>query len=152
MRLAFHNQSRYPVFVGGYDLYVSRGRNSNTLDFVTYKRVVRAYCDILARKLKEEGSVTLPGNLGLLSAAIFTKKPIYKNGSFVGYGKRDWKTGEYDGKLKAFGIAYFPRHGKNNNLRCYGFVANRRLFKAMKDMYEGYDCPWNAVEFNDNMI
>jgi hypothetical protein len=62
------------------------------------------------------------------------------------------KASEYDGKLKAFGMVYLPRRGKNANLRSYGFVANRALFKRMKNKWNCGFNDWKPIEFNDEMI
>lgn len=152
MRLAFTNQGRYPEFERGYDLYVKRSKTGNVMDIKSYKRVLRAYCKAMSEMLCKYGIVDLPCEIGSLSAAVLTRKPQYRGKTFIGYGKKDWTTGEYDGTLKTFGIVFLPRMKKHHNLRCFGFVANRRLFKKMKNIYISDDCTWYPVEFNDDMI
>jgi len=90
--------------------------------------------------------------LGQIAAAIITRKPQYRGKKFIGYGKMDWDKGCFDGSPKAFGIVFLPNRNKKAGLRCYGFVANRKLFKRMKARYESDDCPWVPLEFNDDMI
>lgn len=152
MKLAFNGQGRYTDFDEGYRLYVKRSKKGEYVDGKTYNRIIRQYCKLLSDKLFEEGIVDLPEGMGSIAAAILTRKPQFRGKTFVGYGKMDWQTGHYDGKLKTFGIVYLPRHDKNPNLRSFGFVANRRLFQKVKERYEGYDCPWRPIEFNDEMI
>ena len=152
MKLTFSGQGRYPDFKSGYELYLRRNRNGSPLDEKTYAKVVREFCRGLAERLEREGCVDLPGDLGTISAAIITRKPIYRGRKFIGYGMYDWKKGEYDGKLKTFGIVFLPKHNDRDSLRAYGFVANRRLYQRMKEMYDGYDCPWTPIDFNEAMI
>jgi len=152
MKLAFSGQGRYPDFEEGYALYRKRNRGRTPLDQKTYNAVIRKFCKWLAERLEMEGCVDIPSGLGTISAAVITRKPQYRGKKFIGYGKYDWKTGQYDGKLKTFGIVFLPKHSDKNSLRSYGFVANRRLFQRMKDMYDGYDCPWTPIDFNEAMI
>lgn len=152
MKLAFNGQAHYTDFSRGYEIYLRRERKEERQDEATYRRVVKAYCRILAERLVENGIVDLPGDMGSIAAAIITRKPQYRGKKFIGYGKMDWKKGHYDGKLKTFGMVYLPRRGKNKNLRSYGFVANRRLFKNMKDKYNSNDCRWMPIEFEEEMI
>lgn len=152
MRLAFDNKGHYPDLSEGYALYIRRCRERKPIGRKDYSRVVKAYCRLLAKRLEAEGAVDMPKELGTLTAARLTRKPQYRGKRFVGYGKMDWTTGRYDGKLKTFGIVYLPKHGKNDNLRCLGFVANRSLFKRMKSRYENEECSWSLLDFNDDMI
>lgn len=152
MKLAFSGQGRFGEFNESYDLYVKRSKNGNAVDFATYKRILKRYCERLAGRLLDEGIVDLPNGLGSVVAAIMTRKPQYRGKKFVGYGKMDWEKGHYDGKLKTFGMVYLPRRGKNANLRSYGYVANRALFKRMKQSYESGESNWKPIEFNDEMI
>ena len=152
MKLAFSGQGRYADFTKGYDLYVKRSRSGAALDQRSYNRIVRRFCQKLSQQLSENGIVDLPAGLGSIAAAEFTRKPQYRGKRFVGYGKMDWTKGHYDGTLKAFGFAFLPVHGKNDNLRCYGFVANRRLFQKMKGLYEKEECAWTPIAFDDEMI
>lgn len=152
MKLAFSGSARYAEMKEGYELYVRRSKLGNTVDEKTYNRIVKAYCRMLADKLFEDGMVDLPGELGTITAATITRKPQYRGKKFIGYGKMDWKRGHYDGRLKAFGIVFLPRRERTQNLRSYGFVANRRLFKRMKDSYDKGLCGWKPVVFNDDMV
>lgn len=152
MKLAFNGQGRYARFDEAYDTYVKRSRKGDVVDKKTYKRAIKKYCSLLAQRLIEDGIVDLPMKLGSISAVNITRKPQYRGKKFVGYGKMDWKKGHYDGKLKTFGMAYLPRRGKNSNLRSYGYVANRELFKKMKNKYETGETGWEPMEFNDEMI
>lgn len=151
MRLLFNGEGRYPDFDDGYQLYVNRSRGGPVMDRRTYARVVRSYCKALAERLCEDGAVTLPCGLGIISAAMFRRKARYKDGKFAGFGAMDWKTGHRDGSIKAFGLAYLPRQDKKQNLRCYGFVGNRRLFQRMKEIYET-TWQWTPIEFRDELI
>ena len=151
MKLAFSGQGRFGEFGDGYELYAKRSR-LGIVDLQTYKRIVKRYCSRLADRLVEDGMVDLPGELGSITAAYITRKPQYRGNKFIGYGKMDWKSGHYDGKLKAFGMVYLPRRGKNANLRSYGFVANRALFKRMKNKWDCGFNDWKPIEFNDEMI
>jgi len=152
MRFAFDNMAHYTDFSKGYGLYLRRCRNGNPVSEAEYRRTVKAYCKWLADSLYDTGMANLPCDLGTISAAILTRRPKYIKDKFIGYGKKNWKTGEYDGTLKTFGIVYMPKHTKNQNLRCYGFVANRRLFKRVKEAFESGLSYITPVDFTDEMI
>ncbi len=152
MRLAFTGEGRYAEFEKSYDEYVKRSKKGEYVDFKTYKRLVKGYCKKLARRLIEDGMVDLPCDMGSIATATLTRKLQYRGKKVVGYGKMDWKKGHYDGKLKAFGIVYLPRRGKNANMRSYGFVANRRLFQKMKNIHESGESNWTPIEFNEGMV
>lgn len=153
MKLAFSGQGRYTDFEDSYKLYVNRSRNGDSVDRKTYNRIIRRYCSILAGRLVEYGIIDLPNDIGMIAASILRRRPQYRGKKFIGYGKRDWENGCYDGSLKTFGLVFLPKLGhKRNNFRSYGFVANRKLFKEMKQMYENGDCNWSPITFNDEMI
>ena len=152
MKLAFSGYARYPDYDDGYDLYVKRSKSGTYMDKKTYKRVVREYCRAMAESLYDYGFVELPAGLGSLSAIRIERKARYIGDRLVGYGKIDWRKGMYDGSLRAFGITFLPKWRKKNNLRCYGFVANRKLYKRVKEYSESYQCPWTPLEFSDEMI
>ena len=153
MKLAFSGQARYTDFSDGYALYERRSKNPDALlSLEEYKRVIRKYCAMLSERLYHDGFVDLPCDMGMISAATITRKPQYRGKRFVGFGAMDWKRGHYDGKLKAFGLVYLPSHEKNPNLRCFGFVGNRKLFKKMMALYESGDCLWKPMRFEDEMI
>lgn len=153
MKLAFSGQGRYADFSNGYELYKKRSKSGEEIDRETYCRVIRLYCKHLAQGLEENGIVDLPNEIGSIASATLTRRPQFRGKKFIGYGAIDWSTGQYDGKLKTFGMVFLPRHTKKNaNLRCFGFVANRRLFKMLKEIYNREDCPWATLEFNDEMI
>ena len=152
MKLAFNNRGHYPDFTNGYSLYVKRSKKGDFVDEKTYRKIIKSYCERLTKKLYDTGMADLPLGLGSISAAILTRKPQYRGKTFIGYGKKDWSTGLYDGKLKTFGLVYMPRHGKLNNLRCFGFVANRQLFKRIKNIFLSEDCPWRPIDYKEEMI
>lgn len=152
MKLAFSGEAHYPDFSAGYQLYSRRVRSRVPMGFGVYKRVVRMYCASLAERLYDNGMVDLPSKLGQIYAAEITRKPQYRGKQFLGYGMKDWKAGHYDGNMKAFGVVFLPNRMKKASLRCYGFVANRQLFKRLKSRYEDYYCPWAPLEFNDEMV
>lgn len=150
MKLVFSGLARYADFSAGYALYVARAKTEKIMDEQAYHRVVKEYCAALADRFLKDGIVDLPG-LGTLSVATLTRKGQYRGDKFIGYGQYDWKTGNYDGKLKTFGLVFLPRTEKKQNLRCYGFVANRKLFKKMKARYvEGHS--WGLLDYKDEMI
>ena len=148
MKLAFSGQARYTDFTEGYDLYVKRSRQEKNLDLRTFHRVIRMYCALLAEELCQHGTVDLPCGMGTISAATITRRPQYRGTKFIGFGGRDYKNGGYDGKLKAFGIVYLPRHDRNQNLRSFGFVANRKLFQTVRKYQEN----WTPITFDKKMI
>ena len=152
MKLAFHGQAKYADMSDGYDLYRRRTRTNEPVPLHIYTAVVKEYCRMMAEDLEKEGMVDLPVGLGTIAAVRIFRRPQFRGKKFVGYGKFDWKKGHYDGEPWAFGLAYLPRRTKTQNLRCYGFVANRRLFKRMKELYEGYGCPWVPMEYGNEMI
>ena len=152
MKLAFNGQGRYADFRKGYELYVKRSKLGKFMSEEMYRKVVRSYCRMLADTLENEGIVDLPGGLGSIAAATLTRKPQYRGKKFIGYGKYDWNRKHYDGQLKTFGMVFLPRRERTQNLRCYGFVANRRLFQRMKDMYDRGTNSWYTMEYNDKMI
>lgn len=152
MKLAFSGQARYPDMTDGYKLYVRRTRKREPVDLDTYTAVVKDYCSLLAEDLKKDGMVDLPCGLGSVAAVIIRRRPQFRGKKFVGYGNYDWKEGHYNGEPEAFGLAFLPSRDRTHNLRCYGFVANRRLFKKMKELYRSYDCPWVPMEYGKEMI
>ena len=152
MKLAFHGQAKYADMSDGYDLYRRRTRTNEPVPLHIYTAVVKEYCRMMAEDLEKEGMVDLPVGLGTIAAVRIFRRPQFRGKKFVGYGKFDWKKGHYDGEPWAFGLAYLPRRTKTQNLRCYGFVANRRLFKRMKELHDGYDCPWVPMEYGNEMI
>lgn len=152
MKLAFSGKGHYTDFTKGFELYKKHAKKDDTVDYDTYKRIVRRYCEMLSDSLCNYGFIDLPENLGMVSVATITRKPQYRGKKFIGYGKIDWINKRYDGQLKTFGIVYLPKHGKNNNLRSFGFVANRRLFKRVKELYNKNSSRFSLLEFNDNMI
>lgn len=149
MKLAFSGKARYPDYSLGYELYKKRVKDP--VDEELYSKIVRGYCKGLADRLVKEGVADLP-NVGTIAAAILTRKPQYRGKKFIGYGGMDWEKKEFDGKLKTFGIVFLPARGKNENLRSFGFVANRALFKRMKSGYMEGECSWTPLTFNDDMI
>lgn len=151
MKLAFSGEARYPDFESGYELYKSRNRSRIPVDFKTYRNIIREYCKLLQKDLLENGIVDLP-SIGSLYASIFTRRPQYRGKKFIGYGKMDWRKGHYDGEPTAFGISFLPNRNKTHNLRCFGFVANRQLFKKMKALFLSDDCPWVPMAFDNEMI
>lgn len=152
MRLAFTGEAKYPDFEAGYELYKKRSRSRECVDRKTYNRIVRAYCGRMRDKLLQTGLVDFPNEIGSVAAAVFTRKPQYRGDKFIGYGKMDYNTWNYDGTLHAFGLVFLPRRSKGQNLRCYGFVGNKRLFRKMKDVYLSDDCPWAPLDFTDEMV
>lgn len=150
MKLAFSGQGHYSDLDEGYALYLKRTK-SEPLEKKIYNRVVKAYCKKIAQRLREEGMADLPCGLGTLVAAMMTRKPQYRGEKFVGYGKKDWKTGNYDGVLKAFGMVFLPSHRKGS-LRSFGFVCNRRLFYDIKERYNSGIACWAPLEFTEDMI
>ncbi len=151
MKLAFSGEARHADMGPAYQLYRRRERKGQPLDEKTYRRVLKAYCKMLAERLRNEGMIDLPCGLGLIAAATITRKAQYYGRTFAGYGAMNWKTGKRDGRLKTFGMVYLPSHDKGS-LRCYGFVANRKLFQVMREINNDYGCPWTPMDFNDDMI
>lgn len=152
MKLAFNGQGRYADFTDGYALYQKRSRGGDPVSMKDYVKIIKSYCRHAADMLLKDGIVDLPEQFGSISAAILTRKAQFRGKKFIGYGKMDWTTGHYDGNLKAFGIVYLPRHDKNKNMRSFGFVANRRLFKRMKELYQGDGCEWRPLVFSEDLI
>lgn len=152
MKLVFSGQARYTDFTEGYNLYVKRSRLGNHVDEVMFHRVIRLYCRLLAESLFHDGTVDLPCDIGTIAAATITRRPQYRGKKFIGFGGRDYKNGGYDGKLKTFGIVFLPRRDKTNNLRCFGFVANRKLFKRIKQICENYTAAWRPITFDTKLI
>ena len=152
MKLAFSGEARYPDFHKGYGLYSKRVRKREIIRFSSYCIVIRKYCASLAERLYNNGMVDLPAGLGVLTTATIPRKAQYRGKTFIGYGKKDWEKGHLDGSAKAFGVVFLPNRKKSQNLRCYGFVTNRALYKRLKKFYESYDCPWVPMEFNDDII
>lgn len=153
MKLAFNNKAHYTDFSDGYALYKLRTKKGMIVDEALYRRVIKSYCRVLAKRLETEGAADFPNDMGTVAAVSITRKPQYRGKVFIGYGMKDWTTGMFDGKLRTFGIAYLPKRKKNKQiLRCLGFVANRQLFQRMKNLYLTDTCPWALLEFNDDMI
>ena len=151
MKLAFNGEGHYTDFSDGYELYKNRAKTDKYVDAKTYNKIIRMYGSLLADRLLKYGIVDLPNNMGMIAASIIRRRPQYRGKKFIGYGKMDWEKGHRDGSPKVFGMVFLPRHEKKN-MRCYGFVANRQLFKKMKAVYEQDFCPWYPIEFNDEMI
>lgn len=152
MKLLFNGDGRYPEFSKAYGLYCRRNRASSPVDEKTYRAVIREYCRMLADRLEKDGAVDLPNDMGTITTAKIRRKPQYRGNRFVGFGKMDWSTGNYDGSMYAFGLVYLANRNKTENLRCYGFVSNRRLFKRMKELWQSDYCPWTPLDFEDSMV
>ena len=152
MKLAFNGQAHYTDFASGYDLYKKRSKAGRSFSEREYRRVIRTYCRLLADSLVKNGIVDFPGELGSVVAAVITRKAQYRGKKFIGYGGWDYKNKCYDGKLKTFGMVYLPRQKKNDNLRSFGFVANRQLFRRMKERFQDSLCPWTPITFEKEMI
>ena len=152
MKLAFSGQARYPDFNDGYGLYVRRARTNQPVDLQIYTKIVKGYCKMLSEELEQNGLADLPSDLGSLATIRMKRKPQYRGKKFVGYGKMDWKLGHRDGNINAFGIGYLPKRTRSQNLRCYGFVANRKLFRRIKEKYDAGCHVWAPLTFNDEMI
>lgn len=151
-KLAFNGEGRKIDYDKGYTLYANRSRKGEAVKKATYKKIVRGYCREMAEKLYDEGFVDLPNGMGTIAAAMIRRKPQFIGKRYVGIGKMDWETGMRDNSRKAFGIVFLPKWDMKGSLRCYGFVANRRLFQRMKQRYESFKSPWEPIEFNDSMI
>ena len=151
-RLAFHNRGKYTDFEKSYELYCKRCKKSSPVNYQTYKNIVREYCKCLADRLANDGMVDLPSNLGTIIVSDIRRKPQYRGDKFVGYGKMNWKEGRYDGSNKALGIVFLARRDKTENLRSFGFVANRRLFYRIKELFDSGLSNWQPMEFNETMI
>ena len=104
MKRPFYGTAKYADMTGGYRLYASRKKKGEPVDIVRYSKVVKAYCRRLAERLGKDGMVQLPCGLGLLAAAMVRRKPRYKDGRFVGIGRFNPRTREYDGTMEAFTI------------------------------------------------
>jgi len=153
MPLAFNRQARYPDFSEAYGRYVSGARTRGCVDEATYRRILRAYCSILADRLVDEGMVDLPCDMGMIAVAEIKRKARYVNGKFAGYGMVDWRRGgARDGSPTALGVVFIPTRRKTANLRSYGFVANRRLYHRIKYAVDSGMVDWMPMEFNDDMI
>lgn len=152
MKLAFDSQAKYTDFSNSYDSYVKRSRRGLSFDKSTYNKVIREYCKILSERLFTKGFIDLPKDMGSISAAVIRRKPQYRGNRFVGFGGMDYTTGLRDGKYKTFGIVFLPKHSKNANLRCLGFVANKRLFRRMKNRYTEPECCFVPIDFTEEMI
>lgn len=149
MKLAYSGSNRFADYVSGYTLYCNR---KGTLSLTDYKRVVRNYCKLLADRLTEDGIIDLPANLGSVAVANMKRRPQYRGKKFIGYGSIDWKTGQFNGDINAFGIVFLPNRRLTDNLRCYGFVANKRLFQKLKASYINSECFWHPMDFTNDMI
>jgi len=147
MKLAFSGQAHYPDLDAGFELYEKRAKTRLCVDKKTYRRIIKMYCRKLAKRLETDGMIDLPSDLGSIMTAVIRRKPQYRGDKFVGFGKMDWESGHYDGTYKTFGLVFLPNRTKSQNLRCYGYVANRQLFKRVKELYKGA-----VLDFNDNMI
>lgn len=150
MKLAFSGYGRYAKYDDGYVLYCSRARSKDVVTKSQYMSIVKMYCKLIADEIEKTGFAELP-YIGNIMCAEIDRKPQYRGNKFIGYGKRDYsKGGEYDGSIKAFGVVYMPNRDATCNLRCLGFVANRRLFKKLKK--HNTENEYMLVPFNDDMI
>lgn len=151
MKLAFNGEARYPDYSGGYDLYIRRARSKECVDNDTYKRIIRSYCRLLSDRLYSDGLVDIP-ELGSVATALIDRKPHYRGKVFLGFGSMDWKTGKYNGEYQAFGVVFLPDRRMSSNLRSFGFVTNRNLFKRMKKKYLSGEYDWVPIYYTEEMI
>ena len=70
---------------------------------------------------------------------------------YLDFLRREAEGGKYP-QYKAFGMAYLPKRNKTQNLRSFGFVANRRLFNKMKQKHTEGFCGWSLLPFSDSMV
>lgn len=151
-KFVFSGKGRYPDFTEGYTLYSNRCRKTIPVSSVVYNNIIRDYCKYLSVSFERNGMVDFPNGIGTLFTAVFQRKPQYRGKTFIGYGKMDWETKHFDGSNTAFGIVYLPNRNKVQCMRCYGFVANRRLFQRLKKQYIEQTCDWKPMIFNEKMI
>ena len=146
--IPFKHTARYPDLTNGYMLYRNRSMNTPPDRLLTeeqYNRIVKSYCKELAGRIESQGVADLPSDMGAIVAVNIYKKPVYnaKEKKYKLARSIDWnatrETKEivYKDCPNTFGFVFAPKHIKKNNiLRCFGFVANKALYKRLKAKYD----------------
>lgn len=134
----FEGKARRADYGPGYARYLSRcvkTPKDRVLDDKAYGKVIQAYCQHLADTLENQGIIDLPSGMGSIVAVRIRLKPQYNKAM----GK--WFTKGTN--PHSFGFIYTPRREKGyENLRCYGYRANRRLYDRMRKKYDDGTLPF----------
>lgn len=134
----FNGKARHTDFSSGYSRYLGRCKKTpddRVLGKGGYVDVVRAYCKHLADMLEAEGTIDLPCGIGSIVAVSIRRKPTYDKGRNMWRGTR--------GDRYTFGFIFSPRRERGyENFRCYGFRANRELYKRMRKKYDDGELPF----------
>lgn len=154
----FVNKAKYPDLSNGYLLYRNRSSLTPTdrlLAEQKFNRVVKKYCKELATRIEEQGVADLPSDIGALVAVNIRKRPVYdkREKKFRPARNVDWnKTREtkeivYKTDPNTFGFVFVPKHVKGRNIfRCFGFVANKSLYKRLRSKYNDGILPFYLAD------
>ena len=154
----FINKARYPDLTNGYLLY--RNRSSLTpperlLTEAQFNRVIKRYCKRLATMVEDCGVADLPCDMGAIVAVNIKKRPVYdarekkfKPARSVDWDKtRETKSMVYKYDPNTFGFVFAPKHIRGRNIfRCFGFVANKSLYKRMREKYNDGILPFYLAD------
>jgi len=145
MRL-FNGKARYPDFDKPYELYLKRSERSfSVLSKGMFIDIVRRYCKRLSEELDSNGYVDLPLDIGALSAVRISRTPKYDrtNKRYISADTIDWAETKRSGSIvrkhdnRTFGICFLPKRAKGmENFRAFGIVANRQLYRRMKNRFD----------------
>lgn len=154
----FVNKARYPDLTNGYLLYRNRSAmtpSDRVLTESQYNRIVKSYCKELANRIETEGIADLPSDIGAIVAVNIYKKPVYdaREKKYRLARNIDWNATRENKKItykdspNTFGFVFAPKHIKKNNiLRCFGFVANKALYKRMRVKYNDGILPFYLAD------
>ena len=128
----FNGKAHHPNFDAGYRRYLGRSKktpDSRIFGKGEYVDVVRSYCQHLADMLESDGMIDLPCGIGSIVAVSIRRKPTYDK------TRNAWRGTK--GDKYTFDFIFSPRRESGyENFRCYGFRANRELYKKKKKKYD----------------
>lgn len=110
---------------------------------------------MLADRLEKEGMVDLPSDIGMLAAVNIRKRPVYdkREGKYRPARSIDWdkvrETGTmaYKDSPNTFGFVFVPKHLRKRAIfRCFGFVANKSLYKKLRQEYNKGTLPFYLAD------
>lgn len=156
--MPFTHKAKYPDLTNGYLLYRNRSSLTPSDRLLTeqqFNRIVKKYCKHLACNVEECGVADLPSDIGAVVAVSIKKRPFYdtREKKFKPARSIDWnKTREtkelvYKTDPNTFGFMFVPKRMRGMGIfRCFGFAANKSLYKRLRAKYNDGILPFYLAD------